>query len=127
MLACAAGSDPDVMVLEGQSALRNQAGSGAGSRRIVIAGDAHAIVLQHSPARVFFDGLEDRGCRIPHVVEHAGGATVRDESSPRHHHRFTDRDRIGRSRQRQGVGPSRSGRRIGRIEDAELQFADRDD
>ncbi len=69
MLACAAGPDPDVMVLEGQSALRNPAGSGAGSRGILIAGDAHAIVLQHSPARVYFDGLEDRGYRIPDIID----------------------------------------------------------
>ena len=69
MLACAEQVDPDVMVLEGQSALRNPAGSGAGSRGIMIAGDAHAIVLQHSPARVFFDGLKDRRLRIPDVVD----------------------------------------------------------
>lgn len=69
MLACAAGADPDVMVLEGQSALSNPAGIGAGSRGILVAGDAHAIVLQHSPARVYFDGLEDRGFRIPDIAD----------------------------------------------------------
>lgn len=69
MLACAAEADPDVMVLEGQSGLRNPSGVGAGSRGVLIAGDAHAIVLQHSPARVYFDGLEDRGCRIPEVED----------------------------------------------------------
>lgn len=69
MLACAAGADPDVMVLEGQSALSNPAGSGAGSRGILVAGDAHAIVLQHCPARVYFDGLEDRGFRIPDIAD----------------------------------------------------------
>lgn len=69
MLDCASGPDPDVMVLEGQSALRNPAGSGAGSRGVLIAGDAHAIVLQHSPARVYFDGLEDRGYRIPDILD----------------------------------------------------------
>jgi len=69
MLACAAEADPDVMVLEGQSALRNPAGSGAGSRGILIAGDAHAIVLQHSPTRTYFDGLEERGYRIPDILD----------------------------------------------------------
>lgn len=69
MLACAAEADPDVMVLEGQSGLRNPSGSGAGSRGIMVAGDSHAVVLQHSPARVYFDGLEDRGFRIPDVVD----------------------------------------------------------
>ncbi|MFM8597496.1 MAG: DUF1611 domain-containing protein [Mycobacterium sp.] len=69
MLACAAGVDPDVMVLEGQSALSNPAGSGAGSRGLLVAGDAHAIVLQHSPARIYFDGLEDRGFRIPDIAD----------------------------------------------------------
>jgi uncharacterized NAD-dependent epimerase/dehydratase family protein len=69
MLACAAEADPDVMVIEGQSALCNPAGSGAGSRGILIAGDAHAIVLQHSPTRVYFDGLEERGFRIPDIAD----------------------------------------------------------
>lgn len=69
MLACAAGADPDVMVLEGQSSLSNPAASGAGSRGILVAGDAHAIVLQHSPTRVYFDGLEDRGHRIPDIAD----------------------------------------------------------
>ncbi|MFN8072874.1 MAG: DUF1611 domain-containing protein [Mycobacterium sp.] len=69
MLACAAGADPDVMVIEGQSALCNPAASGAGSRGILIAGDAHAIVLQHSPTRVYFDGLEERGFRIPDIAD----------------------------------------------------------
>lgn len=69
MLACAVGADPDVMVIEGQSALRNPASSGAGSRGVMIAGDVHAIVLQHSPTRVYFDGLEDRGWRIPDIAD----------------------------------------------------------
>ena len=69
MLACAAEADPDIMVLEGQSGLRNPAGSGAGSRGIMIAGDSHAVVLQHSPARKYFDGLEDRGFRIPDIAD----------------------------------------------------------
>ena len=45
------------------------AASGAGSRGILIAGDAHAIVLQHSPTRVYFDGLEERGFRIPDIAD----------------------------------------------------------
>ena len=69
MLACAAEADPDIMFLEGQSGLRNPAGSGAGSRGIMIAGDSHAVVLQHSPARKYFDGLEDRGFRIPDIAD----------------------------------------------------------
>lgn len=69
MLRCAGELDPDVMVIEGQSGLRNPAGSGAGSRGLMLSGDVHAVVLQHCPAREFFDGLKDRGHRIPDVVD----------------------------------------------------------
>jgi uncharacterized NAD-dependent epimerase/dehydratase family protein len=68
MLRCAAEVDPDVMVLEGQSGMRNPSGGGGGAV-LMLSGDVHAVVLQHSPAREFFDGLEDRGHRIPDLAD----------------------------------------------------------
>ncbi len=68
MLDCAAGADPDVMVLEGQAGIRNPSGPGGGAV-LMLCGDVHAVVLQHSPAREFFDGFEDRGFRIPDIAD----------------------------------------------------------
>lgn len=68
ILDCAAQADPDVMVIEGQSGMRNPAGAGGGAV-LTLSCDAHAIVLQHSPAREFFDGLEKRKHRIPELAD----------------------------------------------------------
>jgi len=55
---------PDVMVLEGQSALRNPGGPcGA---ELLLAGGAKSVVLQHVPGRKCFDGHE--GHAIPSVA-----------------------------------------------------------
>jgi len=55
---------PDVMVLEGQSALRNPGGPcGA---ELLLAGGAKSVVLQHVPGRRFFDGHE--GHEIPPIA-----------------------------------------------------------
>ena len=58
VLACAREADPDLILLEGQSALRNPSGP-CGAEFILSAG-ATGVVLQHSPTRVSFEGLGDR-------------------------------------------------------------------
>lgn len=68
IMRCAAEVAPDVMVLEGQSGMRNPSGAGGGAV-LMLSGDVHAVVLQHSPAREYFDGLEDRGHRIPDLAD----------------------------------------------------------
>jgi len=36
---------------------------------LILAGGARGVILQHAPAREFFDELEDLGCRIPPIAE----------------------------------------------------------
>jgi uncharacterized NAD-dependent epimerase/dehydratase family protein len=57
VLECAAAEQPDVILLEGQSALRNPSGP-CGAEFLLSAGARH-VVLIHAPAREFFDGSEE--------------------------------------------------------------------
>jgi uncharacterized NAD-dependent epimerase/dehydratase family protein len=64
LVQCEAELAPDLMVLEGQSALRNPGGPcGA---ELLLAGGAKGVVLQHVPGRRWFDGHE--GHAIPSVA-----------------------------------------------------------
>jgi uncharacterized NAD-dependent epimerase/dehydratase family protein len=58
---------PDVILLEGQSALRNP--SGPCGAELLLAGQARGTILQHAPARRYFDGHEEAGCAIPPVAD----------------------------------------------------------
>jgi len=63
IVQCEAELAPDLMVLEGQSALRNPGGPcGA---ELLLAGGAKGVVLQHVPGRKWFDG--HAGHAIPPV------------------------------------------------------------
>jgi uncharacterized NAD-dependent epimerase/dehydratase family protein len=64
---CAQEARPDVILIEGQSALRNPSGP-CGTELIVAAG-ARGVVLQHAPARRHFDGAEEFDARIPPVED----------------------------------------------------------
>lgn len=67
ILSCARELSPDVIFLEGQSSLRNP--SGPCGSELIVSGGARGVVLQHAPGRVFFEGYEDEGFRIPPVAE----------------------------------------------------------
>ena len=67
ILECQRDTELDLIVLEGQSALRHPAGP-CGSE-LILAGGAKAVVLQHAPGRRFFEDLEELGCRIPPLEE----------------------------------------------------------
>ena len=67
VVACAREKRPDVIFLEGQSSLRNP--SGPCGAELVLSAGARGVVLQHAPGREFFDGLEERGLRIPPLWE----------------------------------------------------------
>ncbi|MFC6999345.1 DUF1611 domain-containing protein [Rufibacter roseus] len=56
---------PDVIFVEGQAALRNPSGP-CGSEYLV-SGQIKYVVLQHAPARVYFDDNEDLGFKIPPI------------------------------------------------------------
>jgi uncharacterized NAD-dependent epimerase/dehydratase family protein len=65
IVQCDRESAPDVMIIEGQSSLRNPSGP-CGAELLLSAG-ARAVVLQHAPERRFFVGYEEQGYRIPSV------------------------------------------------------------
>jgi uncharacterized NAD-dependent epimerase/dehydratase family protein len=63
ILECARMETPDLILIEGQSALRNPSGP-CGAELLLSAG-TRSVVLQHAPHRRYFEGLEARGCAIP--------------------------------------------------------------
>jgi len=67
IVSAAAERALDLLVLEGQSALRHPAGPcGA---EFIVSGGARAVILQHAPGRSHFEGYEKFGLRIPPVSE----------------------------------------------------------
>ncbi len=67
ILRCSEDTRPDVILMEGQSGLRNPAGP-AGSE-LILSGDAHGVVMQHAPMRTHYEDLEAAGCRLPQIAE----------------------------------------------------------
>lgn len=67
IVTCERETHPDLMVIEGQSALRNPSGP-CGSELLVSAG-ARGVILQHAAGREFFEGYESLGARIPSVAD----------------------------------------------------------
>lgn len=67
ILACAREADPEVMLLEGQSGLRNP--SGPCGAEFLLSGGADTVVLQTDPKRTHYDGLEEAGYRLPSVAD----------------------------------------------------------
>ena len=67
IVSCWRRVQPDLILLEGQSALRNPAGP-CGSE-FLLSGGAAAVVLQHAPGRTFYEGLEKLELRIPPVAD----------------------------------------------------------
>ena len=67
VVECARAEDPDLILLEGQSALRNPSGP-CGAELLLSAG-ATGVVLQHAPGRLYFDGCEAVEARIPQVAD----------------------------------------------------------
>jgi uncharacterized NAD-dependent epimerase/dehydratase family protein len=67
IVSCANALEPDLILIEGQSSLRNPSGP-CGSELILAAG-AKGVVLQHAPGRRFFEGFEKEELRIPPIEE----------------------------------------------------------
>lgn len=63
VLECADDAQPDLILIEGQSALRNPTGP-CGSE-IICSAKVHGVILQHAPGRLYFKGTEDYGCEVP--------------------------------------------------------------
>lgn len=66
IVSCARELRPDVMFLEGQSALRNP--SGPCGSELLLSGGARGVILQHAPGRAYFDDQEELGNRIPSLA-----------------------------------------------------------
>ncbi|KER10849.1 MAG: hypothetical protein HY22_02010 [[Candidatus Thermochlorobacteriaceae] bacterium GBChlB] len=65
LVKCFEEVNPDIMFIEGQSALRNPLGP-CGSE-FIISGQAKAVVLQHKPSRLDFKGTDEMPTKIPSV------------------------------------------------------------
>jgi uncharacterized NAD-dependent epimerase/dehydratase family protein len=67
VVACDRELEPDVIFIEGQSALRNS--SGPCGAELLLSAESRGVVLQHAPGRVFFVEQERLGNRIPPLAE----------------------------------------------------------
>lgn len=63
IVECDKEEKPALILLEGQSALRNP--SGPCGSEFLLSGAAKGVILQHAPGRECYDGTEEMGCRIP--------------------------------------------------------------
>ncbi len=65
IVSCEQEACPDLMVIEGQSGMRNPLGPcGA---ELIVSGNIKGVVLQHTPFRKYFDGTESLGCILPDI------------------------------------------------------------
>lgn len=67
IVSCDREQQPDVILLEGQSSLRNP--SGPCGAELLLSGGARGVILQHAPGRAFFEGYEALEHRIPSLEE----------------------------------------------------------
>ncbi len=63
---CWKNENPEVLIMEGQSGLRNP--SGPCGSEFIVSGAADGVILQHSPVRKKFKGLEDYPAEIPDIL-----------------------------------------------------------
>ena len=65
VVSCDKNESPDLILLEGQSALRNP--SGPCGAELLLSAQARGVILQHAPARKAFEGYEAEGFLIPDI------------------------------------------------------------
>ena len=63
IVRCDREAGPDLMVIEGQSSLRNP--SGPCGAEMLLSAAARGVVLHHAPGREFLEGYEAMGLRVP--------------------------------------------------------------
>lgn len=118
IVECDRERSPQLMLLEGQSSLRNP--SGPCGSELLLSGGARGVILQHALGREFFEGYEEERLRIPPVEEEIElirlyGArtlaiTVKNEYGEGHGSRFEhDRERLGANLNLPVVDPVREG------------------
>jgi uncharacterized NAD-dependent epimerase/dehydratase family protein len=80
IVECEQESAPDLILIEGQSSMRNPVGP-CGSE-FIVSGNVKGIILQHAPFRKVFDSMDDYGCQIPSLeseislIEHYGARVL---------------------------------------------------
>ena len=80
IIECANEEQPDLMLIEGQSSLRNP--SGPCGSEILLSGDVDAVVLAHPAERKYFDNCEAAEAIIPdlqdeiELIEHYGKEVI---------------------------------------------------
>ncbi|CAB1062920.1 Protein often near L-alanine-DL-glutamate epimerase (cell wall recycling) [Olavius sp. associated proteobacterium Delta 1] len=67
IVECNRQSSPDLILIEGQSGLRNP--SGPCGSEIIVSANAKGVILQHAPFRTHYEELERLGCRLPDVAD----------------------------------------------------------
>jgi uncharacterized NAD-dependent epimerase/dehydratase family protein len=67
MYECWKSLNPEVMIMEGQSGLRNP--SGPCGSEFIISGAADGVILQHSPVREKFKGMESYPALLPDILD----------------------------------------------------------
>lgn len=63
ILNCWNDTHPELILIEGQSSLRNP--SGPGGSEFLLSGNARGVVLQVAPERIYFEGYEDMKLLLP--------------------------------------------------------------
>ena len=80
IIDCAKDANPDLILIEGQSSLRNP--SGPCGSEILLSGDVDAVILSHPAERKYFDNCEEAGAIIPDIedeiklIEHYGKRVI---------------------------------------------------
>ena len=67
IVACDRETSPDLILIEGQSGLRNP--SGPCGSEFLLSGNVKGVILQHVPFRTYFEELEELGCFLPAVED----------------------------------------------------------
>ena len=62
---CDREASPDLMIIEGQSGLRNP--SGPCGSEFLLSANAKGVILQHMPFQEYYEGLEELGCKLPYI------------------------------------------------------------
>jgi len=65
ILRCYQDTQPEVILMEGQSGLRNP--SGPAGTEFILSGAAHGVILQHAPARKYYEDFEHLECTLPPI------------------------------------------------------------
>ena len=67
VVECDRQSSPDLILIEGQSGLRNP--SGPCGSEIIVSANVKGVILQHAPLRKYYEDLEHLNCLLPDVEE----------------------------------------------------------